>query len=111
MKLLPVRNKIKFHKSIYLCNFAEDLIHKEMVGPSIIFYIFFAVPYIFVMYWLVKQDRKKYAWGLAVVTVIAIIGIIVSQKASKVAIQNYQQHQIDAREIEQENRLDSLEDK
>ncbi|NQD72390.1 hypothetical protein HP439_16810 [Sphingobacterium shayense] len=80
-----------------------------MVGPSIIFYIFFAIPYIFVMYWLVKQDKKKYIWGLAVVTVIAIIGIIVSQKASRVAIQNYEQHQIDAREIEQENELqDSL---
>ncbi len=81
---------------------------KNMVGPSIIFYIFFAVPYIFVMYWLVKQDKKKYVWGLLVVTVIAVIGIIVSQKASKVAMQNYQQHQIDAREIEEENRLDSL---
>ncbi|HLS94165.1 hypothetical protein BC792_11973 [Sphingobacterium allocomposti] len=79
-----------------------------MVGPSIIFYIFFAVPYIFVMYWLVKQDKKKYAWGLAVVTVIAVIGIVVSQKASKVAIQNYQQHQIDARETEKENQQDSL---
>ncbi len=79
-----------------------------MVGPSIIFYIFFAVPYVFVMYWLVKQDKKKYAWGLTVVTVIAIIGIIVSQKASKVAIQNYQQHQLDAREIEEENRQDSI---
>ncbi len=78
-----------------------------MVGPSIIFYIFFAVPYIFVMYWLVKQDKKKYAWGLTVVTIIAIIGIIVSQKASKVALQNYRQHQIDAREIERENQLDS----
>lgn len=30
-----------------------------MVGPSIIFYIFFAIPYIFVMYWLVKQDKKN----------------------------------------------------
>lgn len=79
-----------------------------MVGPSIIFYIFFAVPYIFVMYWLVKQDKKKYIWGLSIVTIIAIIGIIVSQKASKVALQNYQQHQIDAREIERENKSDSL---
>jgi len=60
------------------------------------------------MYWLVKQDKKKYAWGLAVVTVIAVIGIVVSQKASKVAIQNYQQHQIDARETEKENQQDSL---
>ncbi|MFD2596187.1 hypothetical protein [Sphingobacterium griseoflavum] len=60
------------------------------------------------MYWLVKQDKKKYIWGLSIVTIIAIIGIIVSQKASKVALQNYQQHQIDAREIERENKSDSL---
>lgn len=79
-----------------------------MVGPSIIFYIFFAVPYIFLMYWLVKQDKKKYAWGLVIVTAIAILGIVVSQKASRVAIQNYKQHQIDAREIELENQQDSL---
>jgi len=81
-----------------------------MVGPSIIFYLFFAIPYIFLMYWLVKQDKKKYVWGLAVVTLIAIVGIIVSQKASKVAIENYKQHQIDAREIEKENQRDSLQD-
>lgn len=74
-----------------------------MVGPSIIFYIIFAIPYIFVMYWLVKQDKRKYAWGLTVVTVIAIVAIYVSQKASKNAIENYKQHQIDAREAEKAN--------
>lgn len=73
-----------------------------MVGPSIIFYLFFAVPYVILMYWLVKQDKKKYVWGLFIVTLIAILGIYVSQKASKVAIDNYKQHQIDARAIEQE---------
>lgn len=71
-----------------------------MVGPSIIFYIIFAVPYIIFMYWLVKQDKRKYAWGLAVVTLIAILAIYVSQKASKNAIENYKQHQIDAHEEE-----------
>ncbi|MBE8723121.1 hypothetical protein [Sphingobacterium pedocola] len=79
-----------------------------MVGPSIIFYIIFAVPYIFVMYWLVKQDKKKYAWGLAVVTIIALLAIYVSQVASRNAIENYKQHQIDSRKIEQEQLQDSL---
>ncbi|TJZ51504.1 MULTISPECIES: hypothetical protein [Sphingobacterium] len=79
-----------------------------MVGPSIIFYIIFAVPYIFVMYWLVKQDKKKYAWGLAVVTIIALLAIYVSQVASRNAIENYKQHQIDSRKIEQEQSQDSL---
>lgn len=78
-----------------------------MVGPSIIFYIFFAIPYIFVMYWLVKQDKKKYAWGLIVVTAIAIVAILVSQKASKIAVENYKQHQIDSRAMEQEHQADS----
>lgn len=73
-----------------------------MVGPSIIFYIIFAIPYIFVMYWLVKQDKRKYAWGISVVTVIAIVALYVSQKASKNAIENYKQHQIDARQAESE---------
>lgn len=72
-----------------------------MVGPSIIFYIIFAIPYIFVMYWLVKQDKRKYAWGITVVTVIAIVALYVSQKASKNAIENYKQRQIDAVEAEQ----------
>lgn len=79
-----------------------------MVGPSIIFYVLFAIPYILVMYWLVKQDKKKYVWGIAVVTVIAVLGIYVSQKASKNAIANYKQHQIDSREQEVENKLDSI---
>ncbi|EEI91582.1 hypothetical protein ACR78F_03020 [Sphingobacterium spiritivorum] len=82
-----------------------------MDTPSIIFYLFFAVPYIFCMYWLVKQDKKKYVWGISIVTIIAIIGIIVSQKASKVAIDNYRQHQLDSREIEREEKLDSLHNK
>lgn len=73
-----------------------------MVGPSIIFYVIFAIPYIILMYWLVKQDKRKYAWGISVVTVIAVLAIYVSQKASKNAIENYKQHQIDAREAENE---------
>lgn len=52
------------------------------------------------MYWLVKQDKKKYVWGIAVVTVIAIMGIYVSQKASKNAVENYKQRQIDKQEAE-----------
>ncbi|MFZ4261015.1 hypothetical protein ACFRAE_03175 [Sphingobacterium sp. HJSM2_6] len=55
------------------------------------------------MYWLIKQDKKKYVWGIIVVTVIAILGIVVSQRASKMAIENYKQHQIDARELEKES--------
>ncbi|GEM62639.1 hypothetical protein SF1_06210 [Sphingobacterium faecium NBRC 15299] len=60
------------------------------------------------MYWLVRQDKQKYAWGIALITVIAILAIYVSQKASKVAIDNYQQHQIDSRQIEHDEKMDSL---
>ena len=55
-----------------------------------------------------KQDKKKYMWGVIVVTVVAIFGLVVSQRASKIAMENYKQHQIDAREIEAENKADSL---
>ncbi len=75
-----------------------------MVGPSIIFYILFVIPYVYFMYWLVKQDKKKHMWGILVVTVIAIAGVLVSQTASKVAMENYKQHQVDAREQENEAR-------
>ena len=74
-----------------------------MVGPSIIFYVIFAIPYIVLMYWLVKQDKQKYVWGIAVVTVIAIVALYVSQKASKNAIENYKQRQIDAIEESHKN--------
>lgn len=77
-----------------------------MVTPSIVFYVFFAIPYILVMYWLVKQDKKKHAWGVTVVTAIAIVGFLVSQRASRIAVENYKQHQIDARQ--QEREADSL---
>ncbi|MBE8713504.1 hypothetical protein [Sphingobacterium hungaricum] len=73
-----------------------------MVGPSIIFYLFFGIPYILVMYWLVKQDKKKRVLGMVVVTLIAVLGFMVSRIASKNAEQNYKQHQIDSRAIEQE---------
>jgi len=82
-----------------------------MVGPSIFFYALFVIPYILFMYWLVKQDKKKYIWGIIVVTVLAIFGLVVSQRASKIATENYKQHQIDAREIEAENKADSLKQK
>lgn len=73
-----------------------------MVTPSIIFYLLFVIPYLYVMYWLLKQDKRKYVWGMAVLAIIAIVGIVVSQKASRVAIENYKQHQIDARKLEHE---------
>lgn len=79
-----------------------------MVGPGIVFYLIFVIPYILFMYWLVKQDKKKHMWGVLVVTVIAIFGMVVSQRASRVAVQNYKQHQIDAREMEQKNLRDSI---
>ncbi len=60
------------------------------------------------MYWLVKQDKRKYVWGLVIVTIIAALGLYVSQKASKNAIENYKQHQIDAREQESEMLQDSV---
>lgn len=81
---------------------------QHMSTPSIIFYCIFGIPYFIFMYWLVKQDKHKYAWGIGLITVIAILAIYVSQKASKVAIDNYQQHQIDSRQIEQEEKVDSL---
>jgi len=76
-----------------------------MVGPSIIFYLFFAVPYILVMYWLIKQDKKKRVLGMVVVTLIAVLGFLVSRIASKNAVQNYKQHQIDSRAIEKQDSL------
>lgn len=73
-----------------------------MVTPSIIFYVIFAIPYLYIMYWLLKQDKQKYVWGMAILAVIAVVGIVVSQKASRVAIENYKQHQLDARKLEKE---------
>jgi len=78
-----------------------------MVGPSFFFYAIFVIPYVLFMYWLVKQDKKKYLWGVIVVTVITILGLIVSQTASKIAVENYKQHQIDAREIESDQKQES----
>lgn len=77
-----------------------------MVTPSIIFYLLFVIPYLYAMYWLLKQDKRKYVWGMVVLAVIAIAGIMVSQRASKNAVENYKQHQIDARKME--NETDSL---
>lgn len=79
-----------------------------MSAPSIFFYCIFGIPYFIFMYWLVKQDKKKYAWGLGIVTIVSILALYVSQKASKVAMDNYQQHQLDSRQIELEEKKDSI---
>lgn len=96
-----------FRQKRYFC---IHHLEENSMSPSLIFYIIFAVPYIIFMYWLVKQDKRKYAWGLAIITIVAILAIYVSQKASKVAMDNYQQHQIDSREIEREERLQKQQD-
>ncbi|MBP3941980.1 hypothetical protein J5U18_00125 [Sphingobacteriaceae bacterium WQ 2009] len=69
-----------------------------MSTPSIIFYAIFAVPYIILMFWLVKQDKRKSAWGISIITLIGILAIYFSQKASKVAMDNYKQRKIDNQE-------------
>lgn len=79
-----------------------------MVTPSIIFYAVFGIPYFFVIYRLLKQDKKKYAWGMIVLAVIGVAGVVVSQKASRIAIENYKQHEKEAKEqnliLEQERK-------
>ncbi|HLR01054.1 MAG TPA: hypothetical protein VK102_11855 [Sphingobacterium sp.] len=89
-----------------------------MVGPSIIFYVIFALPFLYAIYWILKQEKNKskYIWGMIIFVILVIAGVIFSFKGSRMAIQNYKQRQEDARRIEREelsipstDTIDSLE--
>lgn len=61
-----------------------------MVSTSWFFILIFAVPLIAFLIWLMKQDKRKAIWGIAIVVVLAIAAIIASSRASKNAVEDFE---------------------
>ncbi len=69
-----------------------------MTGASWFFLLIFAIPLIAFLLWLMKQDRRRGIWGIIIVTLLVIGAIAASIRASKNAVQNYEERKKEAQE-------------
>lgn len=69
-----------------------------MTGTSWFFILFFAVPLIALLIWLMKQDKRKGVWGILIVILLASAAIYVSSRASKNATVNFEMRKKEAQE-------------
>ncbi|SFC45625.1 hypothetical protein SAMN05421747_111108 [Parapedobacter composti] len=69
-----------------------------MTGTSWFFILFFAVPLIALLIWLMKQDKRKGVWGILIVILLASAAIYVSSRASKNAAVNFEMRKKEAQE-------------
>lgn len=76
--------------------FSSDLC--RMTGASWFFIFIFAIPLIAFLFWLMKQDRRKGIWGIVIVALLVIGAVAASIRASKNAVQNFEERKKEAQE-------------
>lgn len=69
-----------------------------MTGTSWFFILIFAIPLIAFLIWLMKQDRRKGLWGIIIIVLLVIGAVFASIRASKNAIQNFEERKKEAQE-------------
>ncbi|MGV3761223.1 hypothetical protein [Parapedobacter sp.] len=69
-----------------------------MTGTSWFFILIFAIPLIAFLFWLMKQDRRKGIWGIIIVVLLVIGAVAASIRASKNAVQNFEERKKEAQE-------------
>jgi len=89
---IRVRPQIYLHAVGFLPTFAR------MTGASWFFILIFAIPLIVFLIWLMKQDRRKGIWGIIIVTLLVIGAVAASIRASKNAVQNFEERKKEAQE-------------
>jgi len=52
--------------------------------------LIFLLPFSVLLIWLMKQDKRKGVIGIIIMLVMIVVGIIVSLKASKNAVNNFE---------------------
>lgn len=52
--------------------------------------LIFLLPFSVLLIWLMKQDKRKGVIGIVIMLVMIVVGIIVSLKASKNAVNNFE---------------------
>lgn len=70
----------------------------SMTGSSWFFILIFAIPLIVFLFWLMKQDRRKGLWGIIIVALLVIGAVAASIRASKNAVQNFEERKKEAQE-------------
>ncbi len=71
-----------------------------MISTSWFFFLIFLAPLLVFLIWLMKQDRKKGWLGIAIVSVLVVIALIVSSRASRNAAMNFEQRKIEAENVQ-----------
>lgn len=58
--------------------------------------LIFLLPFAALLIWLMKQDKKKGIIGIIIMVIMVAVGIIVSLKASKNAVNNFEMRKSEA---------------
>lgn len=61
-----------------------------MISTSWFFFLIFLVPLVGFLLWMMKQDKRKGWLGIIVISVMVIVAIIVSLRASRNAANNFE---------------------
>lgn len=67
-----------------------------MISTSWFFMLIFLLPFAALLIWLMKQDKKKGIIGIIIMVIMVAVGIIVSLKASKNAVNNFEMRKSEA---------------
>lgn len=69
-----------------------------MTNTSWFFFIIFLIPLCAFLFWLMKQDRKKGIIGAILLIIMIVSAIVVSFRASKNAVNNFEMRKNEAKE-------------
>jgi len=85
-----IKNGVFLNVIRHTKNWLEFPTFADMTGVSWIFFLVFAVPLIALLFWLLKQDRRKGLWGIIILILLVAAAIFVSSRASRNAIDNFE---------------------
>lgn len=70
-----------------------------MITTSWFFFLIFLLPLAGFLLWMMKQDKKKGWIGIGIVTILVIVALIVSFRASRNAANNFEMRKEEAGNI------------
>jgi uncharacterized membrane protein len=70
-----------------------------MISTSWFFIIIFALPLAALLLYIMRQDRRKGIWGVIILFILIAVAAIVSSKASKNAVNNFEERKKNAQEV------------
>lgn len=70
-----------------------------MISTSWFFFLIFAIPLVAFLIWMMKQDKRRGWLGIILVVIMVLVALIVSMRASRNAVNNFEMRKQDAGNI------------